>query len=62
MIYFYHTAQGRAALNKGDSAPIKNLGKFRTEAEAKAACQAHYAKACRMADAAGRDRPTALYL
>jgi hypothetical protein len=62
MDYCYHTAGGKARLNKGDRAKVMDLGSFKGEAAAKAACEAHYAKACRMADAAKRARPTAFYL
>lgn len=45
--YYYHTAQGVAVLNKGDDKPLQKIGKFKTEAEAVAACKAHYVKACK---------------
>jgi hypothetical protein len=45
--YTYHTAQGKAVLNKGDDFPLVKIGTFKTESEAIAACKAHYAKACK---------------
>jgi hypothetical protein len=42
--YFYSTVRGVAVLHV-DSRPIKHLGIFKTEHEARSACQAHYAKA-----------------
>tara|TARA_Y100000593_G_C4120718_1_gene242535 strand:- start:212 stop:400 length:189 start_codon:yes stop_codon:yes gene_type:complete len=62
MQYFYHTARGVAALNKGDDKPLKRLGKFKTEKDAREACERHHAKACRMARAANRSEPEAFYL
>ena len=47
MIYTYHTARGVAVLNKGDDHKLVQLGKFKTEQEAREACKAHYAKACK---------------
>ncbi len=60
--YYYHTANGRARLNKGDSAPIKSLGDYRNEQDAKAACQAHHAKACKAARNFDRPEPAALFM
>lgn len=45
--YIYHTAQGKAVLNKGDDYPLVKIGTFKTEAEAIEACKKHYAKACK---------------
>lgn len=45
--YTYHTAQGKAVLNKGDYFPLVKIGTFKTEAEALEACKKHYAKACK---------------
>jgi hypothetical protein len=47
MIYTYHTAQGKAVLNKGDDFKLVKIGSFKTELEAIEACKAHYAKACK---------------
>jgi len=41
--------------------PIKKIGLFDTQAEAKAACLAHHAKAQKMAIAASRPVPTILW-
>ncbi len=45
MQYFYHTAQGKAVLNKGDDYKLVEIGKFKTEAQALEACKKHYEKA-----------------
>lgn len=58
--YFYHTAQGKA--NVVIDEKIKPLGKFRNEAEAKAACLAHYEKACKAADNFNRPKPVACFM
>ena len=47
MTYTYHTAQGKAVLNKGDDFKLVKIGAFKTECEAIAACKAHYTKACK---------------
>jgi hypothetical protein len=47
MIYTYHTAQGKAVLNKGDNFKLVKIGNFKTEREAVEACKNHYAKACK---------------
>ena len=47
MTYTYHTAQGKAVLNKGDDFKLVKIGAFKTEQEAIEACKAHYARACR---------------
>jgi hypothetical protein len=47
MIYTYHTAQGKAVLNKGDNFKLVKIGSFKTEQEAVEACKTHYAKACK---------------
>jgi hypothetical protein len=44
-IYIYRITRGEAYLNKGDDAPIKKIGKFKTDTEAKQACEKHYEKA-----------------
>jgi hypothetical protein len=62
MQYFYHTAQGKAVLNKGDDYKLVKIGKFKTEAEAKQACEAHYAKACRALENLGKPIPPAFFM
>lgn len=57
MIYLYRIERGAAWLNRGDDKPLKKIGKFADDLKAKAACESHHAKACRMADAANRTRP-----
>jgi hypothetical protein len=47
MTYTYHTAQGKAVLNKGDDFKLVKIGAFKTEREAIEACKAHYARACK---------------
>jgi len=68
MIYCYYIANKLASLHKMytngddcDDAP-KKIGKFKTDAEAKAACLAHYDKACKMVNAAGRDVPKIMWV
>lgn len=46
-MYTYHTARGNAVLCKGDDQPLKKIGKYKTEKEAREACEAHYAKTCK---------------
>lgn len=60
--YTYHTAQGNAVLNKGDDFPLVKIGKFKTEAEAIAACKAHYTKACKALENFGKPVPSVLFL
>lgn len=43
------------------NSPFKKIGLFDTQAEAKAACLAHHAKAQKMALAASRPAPTILW-
>jgi hypothetical protein len=57
MQYFYHTAQGKAVLNKGDDSKLVTIGKFKTEAEAIEACKKHYAKACKALTNLGKPVP-----
>ena len=61
MNYTYHTAQGRAVLCKGDDFPLVKIGTFKTEAEAIAACKAHYTKACKAAVNFGRAIPSVFF-
>ena len=57
----YSTAQGNAVVNVGDDKPLKRLGKFRSEAEAKAACDAHFAKLLRTAENFEQETPVAFF-
>ena len=61
MQYVYHTAQGKATLNRGDDYPLIILGKFKTEAQALAACKAHYARACKALANLGKPAPYVFY-
>lgn len=61
MLYYYRTAQGLATLSKNDTAPVKFIGKFKTEADALAACKAHYAKAEQSAKNIGVSIPPAVF-
>jgi hypothetical protein len=45
--YFYRIERGQVFLNKGDNFPIKKIGKFKNDQEAKDACEKHYEKACK---------------
>jgi hypothetical protein len=56
-MYSYRIERGTAVLNRGDDAPLKKIGTFKTDAEAKAACQAHYAKACKALANLGKPVP-----
>lgn len=57
MQYFYHTAQGKAILNKGDNSKLVKIGIFKTEAEAVKACKVHYLKACKSLANLGKPLP-----
>lgn len=61
-MYYYSTSRGHARLSKSDDAPVKNLGDFKTESEALAACKAHYEKAKSAAVRIGRAVPPAVFL
>ena len=60
-MYTYYTAQGNAVLNKGDNFPLVKIGKFKTEAEAVAACKAHYIKACKALKNFGKSVPSVFF-
>ena len=59
--YFYHTANGQAALCI-DNRPLKKFGKFKTEREAREICQKHFDKACKAAQNFGHDLPIAHWM
>lgn len=59
--YIYCTARGLATLNKGDGSPIKKIGQYKTEQEAKAACLAHYDKASKAAANLGIEIPPCFF-
>ena len=61
-LYRYLITRGLATLKRGDDKPIKKIGKFPSDAAARLACEAHFSAAMRMAIAAGREPPTALYV
>jgi hypothetical protein len=61
MQYLYSTARGIATLNKGDDYKLVKLGKFKTEAEALAACKKHYVKASKALQNLGKQVPQALF-
>ena len=61
MTYTYHTAQGKAVLNKGDDYPLIRIGTFKTEAQALEACRTHYAKACKALANLGKPVPQAFF-
>ena len=60
--YLYYIRLGKASLNKGDDSPIKSIGKFRTDAEAKQACEAHYEKACKALMNLNKPIPQKIYI
>jgi hypothetical protein len=62
MVYYYHTAQGNAVLNKGDDFKLLNLGKFANMEQAQKACELHYKKVCKAALNFGRKPPQACYM
>lgn len=62
MQYFYHTAQGKAVLSKGDNHKLVKIGLFKSEAEAVAACKKHYEKASKALSNLGKPVPEAYYL
>ena len=67
MIYNYFIRQGVATLSKmscdGSDIDIKpkKIGKYKTDAQAKSACQDHYMKACKIANAARREEPRIIF-
>lgn len=62
MQYFYHTAQGKAVLNKGDDHKLIKIGSFKTESEALTACRKHYDKACKALVNLGKPIPQAFFM
>jgi hypothetical protein len=66
-IYRYMIARGVATLARmrGDGTdidePVKQLGSFKTDEQARQACEAHHLKACRAARALGRPEPVILW-
>lgn len=60
--YFYRIERSVAMLTRGDDAPLKRIGKFSSAAEARAACEAHHAKACALARATNRPEPQKYYV
>lgn len=61
-VYMYHTAMGKAVLNKGDDFPLVKIGAFKTEAEAIEACKKHYTKACKALANFNKPIPAVLFL
>ena len=61
-LYFYHTAQGNAVLDKGDDMHTVKIGKFKTEAEALKACKAHHAKASAFLEKVNKPVPQAFFM
>jgi hypothetical protein len=62
MTYYYHTANGKAVLNKGVNCKLKLIGKFNSEQEANKACEAHYNRVCAALTNFGKNIPQAFYL
>jgi len=60
-IYIYRIEMGSVYLNKGDDSPLKSLGKFKNDEEARAACEKHYEKACKGLLNLGRNIPQKHY-
>ena len=61
-MYIYCTARGIATLSKSDDKPLVKIGKYKTEAEAKAACEKHYAKAKAFLERMGKPIPVAVFV
>ena len=61
-VYMYHTAMGKAVLNKGDDFPLVKIGAFKTEVEAIEACKKHYAKACKALANFNKPIPAVLFM
>jgi hypothetical protein len=61
-IYMYRIERGSVYLNKGDDSPLKSLGKFKNDEEAKIACEKHYEKACKGLLNLGRNTPKKYYV
>ena len=68
MIYLYRIRLGLATLTKMEDSGTdidqkpKKVGQYKTESAAKIACINHHEKACKMAQAAGRDEPKILFV
>jgi len=62
MIYMYYIAQGKATLNKGDDLPLKPIGKFKNDIEAKNACEKHFEKACKALANFNKPLPQKIYI
>lgn len=68
MVYLYRIRLGLATLIKMEDSGTdidqkpKKIGQYKTELEARNACANHYEKACKMATAAGRDKPKILFV
>ena len=62
MTYFYYISLGQATLNKGDDLPLKNIGKFKSDKDAKDACEKHFEKACKALANLGKPLPFKAYI
>ena len=60
--YEYHTARGKATLNRGDRKSLVALGQFETESAARACCENHYAKVRAFLLRMNKPVPQAFYL
>lgn len=60
--YFYSTAQGKATVHHGDDKPLRQLGKYANETEARKACEKHFEKAKRISENMGYGTPKAHWL
>ena len=59
--YMYRIQSGKAILNSGDNKPLKTIGHFKTDAQAREACEKHYQKACKALANMGQSLPNKFY-
>jgi hypothetical protein len=62
MTYFYYISLGLATLNRGDDYPLKTIGKFKNDNEARQACEKHFEKACKALSNLGKPLPSKAYI
>jgi len=66
LMYLYRIERGAASLSKvengDDVGGIKKIGQFKTDVEAKQACEKHYEKACKGMVNLGIEAPQKFYV
>lgn len=55
--YYYRINNGNATLTINDGEKVDHIGKFKTDAEAKRACDYHHERACVLAQRFNRPHP-----